>query len=395
MRGMAKRWTKKQNRVLLKYAAVAVVLVAAALAYYFRSGGTAAELRGNLTEGLTAGHDLLERGREEVRGFGNRLAEPLAGGGRQAEAGKIRVFFSPCSQGDPSCIDNKLIGFLEVAKTSIDCAFYELQHPKVAEVLVGKHRAGVSVRFVVDSNYKDREAVKSCLLAGIPVVFDERAPFMHNKFAVVDGSSVWTGSMNVTENGMYKNNNNALWIDSERLAADYAAEFEEMFSDRKFGARSPKNTPFPEVEVGGVRIECYFAPEDGVENEIVEEINGAQRSIDFMAFSFTSDEIGKAMAARINKGVRVRGLFEKSGAAATSSEYGFLSTQGAKLYLDENEYFMHNKVIIIDNATLITGSYNFSKAAERKNDENVLIIHSADIAAVYTTEFESLIPSLN
>ncbi|HPO14044.1 MAG TPA: phospholipase D-like domain-containing protein [Candidatus Hydrogenedentes bacterium] len=302
----------------------------------------------------------------------------------------IQVFFAPAAPLTPWGIDDKLVALLAHATQSIDAAFYEFQLQKAADTLILQHQKGVAVRLVSDSNYEDREAIQSCIRAGIPVVFDNREAFMHNKFCVVDGRCVWTGSANLTENDLYRNNNNALMIDSPELAQDYAAEFSEMFVKKKFGGRSPENTPYPIVNVAGIAIECYFSPEDHPQKAIIREIRESRTRIDFLAFSFTSKPIAEAMADQIKNGVRVRGVVEARNASSESCMDEYLRTHGAEVHPDANDYNMHDKVMILDGETVITGSYNFSKSAEKKNDENVLIIHDAGIAETYTREFESL-----
>jgi len=309
-----------------------------------------------------------------------------------AETGPaVRLFFAPTSSMNPNGLDDVLVAEIGKAQQSVLCAFYDLQLPSVATALIARHQAGVKVGIVSDTNYEDREAVQRCIRAGIPVTFDKRGAFMHNKFCVIDGRYVWTGSTNITENCMYRNDNNALLIRSVELAANYADEFDEMFSGNKFGARSPKNTPFPFITLGEVKIENYFAPEDGAQRQIIAKINGAMTSIDVMAFSFTSDPIAEAMIARLNKGVRVRALFEERNTGDKASEDKRLRDAGAKVYMDRNDFNMHNKVIILDNVTVITGSYNFSRNAEEQNDENLLILHDPGIAAQFTRKFEELI----
>ena len=110
-----------------------------------------------------------------------------------------------------------------------------------------------------------------------------------------------------------------------------------------------------------------------------------------MAFSFTAVPIAEAMADRIDDGVTVRALFETRNAGSEHSRDDWLKDRGAEVYLDTNPNTMHHKVIIIDMDTVVTGSYNFSKSAERSNDENVLILHDPAIARAFTTEFERLI----
>jgi phosphatidylserine/phosphatidylglycerophosphate/cardiolipin synthase-like enzyme len=158
----------------------------------------------------------------------------------------------------------------------------------------------------------------------------------------------------------------------------------------QFGPTSPANTPFPLVTVNGTQIEVLFSPEDHPAQRILELIRGAQSSIYFMAFAFTSDEIGDAMLERAAAGVKVQGVFEESQYKASQrfSEYDRMQgAPGVTVRLDSNPYNMHHKVIVIDGQTVITGSYNFSAAAEKSNDENVIIFHNPDLAAQYGVEF--------
>lgn len=327
--------------------------------------------------------------REAVADVQDTLRGAAAGG--TPAAGEIAVYFAPDTSMAPGGIDDAFLTLLSSARTSIFLAAYDLELEAAGDMLVRRHNDGIKVAIVSDSHYRDREAVQACLRAGIPVVFDERDPFMHDKFCIVDGEQVWTGSTNITYNCMYRNNNNAILIASRALADDYTAEFLEMFDRHGFGGRSPRNTPNPVVTVGAATIECYFAPEDEVEREIIAEVAAAGRRIDFMAFSFTSTPIAEAMAARLQACVRVRGLFEARNAGNRSSRDDFLAERGADIRMDKNPYNLHHKVIIIDDAVVVAGSYNFSKNAETKNDENVLIVHDPGVARLYTEEFERLL----
>ena len=246
------------------------------------------------------------------------------------------------------------------------------------------------MRIVSDTNFEAREAVQGSIAAGIPDVFDARSAFMHNKFCVVDGATVWTGSTNITDNGIFRNNNNVLQIESSKLSENYTIEFEEMFVKKKFWGRYPGGTPYPRLTIDGVEVENYFSPEDKVRREIISEIKEAKIGIDFMAFSFTITDIAEAMVRRMEKSVRVRGLFEKRSSGGAYARDNFLAASGAEIHFDRNPNTMHHKVIVIDGETVITSSYNFSKSAESKNDENLLILHSEELAKKYVKEFESL-----
>jgi phosphatidylserine/phosphatidylglycerophosphate/cardiolipin synthase-like enzyme len=303
----------------------------------------------------------------------------------------IQVYFAPSQQNDPTPIDRALLELIDSARASVACAFYELELPAAADALIARHNAGVRVSLVSDSDYAERPAVRRCAEAGIPVVFDGRPAFMHDKFCVVDGRFVWTGSTNITGNCMYRNNTTAVLIDSAELAHNFAAEFGEMFDARRFGAGSPKNTPLPEVTLSdGTRVECYFAPEDDAGDALARFAQSARERMDFAAFSFTSKELAEAMAARMRDGVLVRGVFEKRGANSTASRYKTLAAQGATVRTDTNPANLHDKFLVVDAAAVATGSFNFSRNADERNDENLLIIHDPALARKYVEEVDRL-----
>ncbi len=368
--------------------------------YYYR-GGSSGELVQAVTTLPRRVAPLAEEAPERVAAYARKgavlfsdllkvvLERKSSPPGSAVDAGAIRVFFAPVKPEQEDGLDDVLVALIRGAKRRVDMACYELDLPEVAEALIDQHFAGIKVRLVSDSRYANREIMRRCLDEGLDVTFDRREPYMHNKFCVVDGRWVWTGSANFTPNGMYRNNNNALLIDAPLLAEDYAAEFEEMVAGR-FGSRSPRNTPHPVLEVGGIEVECYFAPEDSVQAEIISEIDAAQKRLHVMAFAFTSRPIAEAMARRMAEGVKVRAIFESRSAGSRYSQDDYLARQGAEIELDTNEYTMHHKVIIVDSDTVVTGSYNFSKSAEKRNDENVLILHDPTIARRYLDEFDRL-----
>jgi phosphatidylserine/phosphatidylglycerophosphate/cardiolipin synthase-like enzyme len=149
--------------------------------------------------------------------------------------------------------------------------------------------------------------------------------------------------------------------------------------------------PNPQLTIGGVRIENYFAPEDRVSPRIIAHIREAQRSIRFMAFSFTHDGIGQALREKAQAGVSVVGVFERTGSETQFSEFGKLKQAGLEVYQDGNPYAMHHKVFIIDDVKVIFGSYNFSDGADRDNDENLLVVTDAAFARPFIQEFDRIL----
>ncbi|HDP34158.1 MAG TPA: hypothetical protein ENN29_03495, partial [Candidatus Hydrogenedentes bacterium] len=289
-----------------------------------------------------------------------------------ADASPIRVYFVPSADPAASPAKEALIALIACAKESVLCAFYDFELESVAAALVERHESGVRVAVVCDSDNDSKPGVALCRQAGVPVVFDARSALMHNKFCVVDGRHVWTGSTNITSNGMFLNNNNSVLVTSAELAANFTSEFEEMFLYKQFGAGSPRNTPHPVLEVAGVGLECYFAPEDNVERAVIARLAQAREQITFMAFVLTSKPIAAVMEKRLAAGVAVRGVLERRSAGSRHSRHGDLNRLGAEIYVDGNPNTMHHKVMVLDARLVMTGSYNFSASAENRNDENLI-----------------------
>lgn len=316
--------------------------------------------------------------------------------GPAAGSAWYQVYFTSPKYPDKSAdhrggIDENLATFLRTAKTSIDMAIYQLDSVLVTQALLDAQRRGVRVRVVTDiDTLEDKNDSASFLQldeAGIKVIGGNPNGIMHNKFVVVDGAAVWTGSWNFTENDTYRYNNNAILIQSPELAKNYTATFEKMFDDNRFGASRKPGGTSPKLSIGGIPVENYFAPEDKVSSKIAARLLTAKSSIDFMAYSFTDDTLGQAIMERARAGVRVRGVFEKTGSETQYSEYGKMRKSGLDVWQDGNPYLMHHKVFIIDEKLVIFGSYNFSDNADTDNDENLLIVDDAGLAQAFEGEF--------
>ena len=288
-------------------------------------------------------------------------------------------------------VEKALTDAIESAQHSIDLAIYNLSNENIGDALLAAARRGVQVRMVMESNQMDGIVPRGLMEAGIPNHGDNRDALMHNKFMIIDGLDVWTGSANYTYNGLSSDHNNLVHIRSSRLAENYTTEFEEMFLNDLFGADSPANTPNPQLSVDGVLLESYFSPDDGVLDHLMSLVNEADTSITIMAFSFTSDELAAAVLDKARQGVIVQIVMDEEQAASNQGgEYENLRNAGLDVRLDGSSGQMHHKVIIIDGDTVSFGSYNFSNSAERRNDENVIIAHDPALARAFTAEFDKI-----
>ena len=291
-------------------------------------------------------------------------------------------------------VAEELIRYIDNAQRSIHIASFEFNITPVAEALIAAHQRGVDVKWVTDDEHgieadEEDEHGQFAMLedAGIEVRDDDRGALMHNKFWIFDRQIVWTGSTNITINGVSRNNNNVVVIDLPEVAAIYELEFAELWSGG-FGPTSPSTVNTQRVTVNGVPVQILFAAEDDVAEHLTGLIEEAQSSIRFMAFSFTHDEMGAAVLARANAGVDVRGIFETRGSETEYSEMPALYCAEVEVRQDGNPHTFHHKVLIIDEQILVTGSFNFSENADSSNDENVIIITSTELAAEYLQEFE-------
>jgi phosphatidylserine/phosphatidylglycerophosphate/cardiolipin synthase-like enzyme len=306
----------------------------------------------------------------------------------------------PLDYGTPG-IEANLISLIENAKVSVHGAFFEMDLPNLADALVSAAARGIDVKLVYDNeqvNKPERVQIISELTdAGIPLVPDERSAFMHNKFFVIDGNIVWTGSFNYTENASHRNNENAVIFFVPELAQNYEREFAEMFAG-KFGPTSTSDTPFPQISLDGITIANYFGPEDEVMAKVIAAVGGAKESVDFLSFSFTDVDLAYTMSElALNDDLTVQGVFESSQSTGYSV-CSYLQERGKNIEgngkivvkLDSNPRNMHEKVIVIDDRIVIFGSFNFSTNADTSNDENLLIIDDPNLASLFVQEFQKI-----
>ncbi|HAY23355.1 MAG TPA: phospholipase D family protein [Desulfobacterales bacterium] len=129
--------------------------------------------------------------------------------------------------------------------------------------------------------------------------------------------------------------------------------------------------------------ELYFSPKGGATKAVVNTLNQARQSILVQAYSFTSAPIAKALVQAHKRGVKVEVILDKSQRSKKCSSADFLVNAGIPTYIDAAHAIAHNKVMIIDDQTVITGSFNFTRAAEERNAENLLIIQDTRLALRY------------
>jgi phosphatidylserine/phosphatidylglycerophosphate/cardiolipin synthase-like enzyme len=138
-----------------------------------------------------------------------------------------------------------------------------------------------------------------------------------------------------------------------------------------------------DLTLNNTPVQVYFSPNGGCTESIVKEIDAAKSEILVQAYSFTSSPIAKALTDAFKRGVNVEAILDKSQRKEKYTAATFLANAGIPTFIDDKHAIAHNKIIIIDKEIVITGSFNFTKAAEEKNAENLLILKSKELAKEY------------
>jgi len=143
-----------------------------------------------------------------------------------------------------------------------------------------------------------------------------------------------------------------------------------------------------DITLNNTPVSVYFSPHGGGQQAIVDAIGLAKESVHVQAYSFTSASIAKALVDAAKRGVKVEVILDKSQRKETYTGATFLRNEGIPVYIDAAHAIAHNKVMVLDGQTVVTGSFNFTKAAEERNAENLLILRDADLARLYMENWE-------
>jgi len=315
----------------------------------------------------------------------------------------------------PKTVDDTLISYIGRAKYSIDMTMYNFNNSglsNISNALKAAATRGVRVRIIgcgTTANLGIDELAGSAVHVLIGPSSSQRAGIMHNKFILFDTGStnpndplVWTGSTNLTDDQINIDANNVIILQDQSLARAYQIEFEEMWgstgdnpdaSKALFGFKKKNNTPH-EFEINGKRVECYFSPSDGVNSHIVENINTTNSDLSIATMLITRTEMADAIAACMNAGSAVNVITNVEGNNSTTVNTILSDALGSHYTFDNvSSGILHHKYMVVDQGNsasdplVLTGSHNWSAAADNDNDENTLIIHDATMANIYYQNF--------
>ena len=331
--------------------------------------------------------------------------------------------------GGQSAVDvaNQVAEFFDAAQRSLELALYDIRlHDEAAEIfkraLLGAQDRGVAVRLVYNVDHPGPIPVppppKTApeLLEALPIPtkpIPGVPDLMHHKYVVRDRDTVWTGSMNWTQDSWTRQENVVAIVHSPELAHAYGLNFDQLWEDGLLLGGRVEPRP---VDVGGIEIRPWFTPEHGeaLAHRIAKRIGQAKRRVRIASPVLSSGPIlgtlaevcsdGKVDVAGVVDDTQVDGVLYQWRLNGNASwkvpalrrfleAARFAGKPSTKWSPDTVHDFMHAKITVADNVAFV-GSFNLSHSGE-SNAENVLEIRDAKIAdelAAFVDEIRALYP---
>lgn len=328
----------------------------------------------------------------------------------------------------PLAVIGWLDDFLARAERTLDLAFYDVnlsEEPAAVlrRVLAERLAAGVRVRLAYDAGDKPqgREAVEALGLEPAPRETHERVAelglpadavraiagtqaLMHHKYVVRDGAAVWTGSLNLSNDGLARMENTVVTLDSAALATYYGRDFAQLWETGKVVDSGAFPTAATALTYAGrsARVDVDFSPGQGqaINALVADRVLAARRRIVLSSMLFTSSRLLRALLSQLDRGeVALSGVYDRTQMAGVLEQWRArpelawkvaaverIVAEGGLVGKESTPYrpggvhdFLHNKTLVVDDLTM-TGSHNFSHAAQA-NAENLLAIQSPAFAA--------------
>lgn len=313
-------------------------------------------------------------------------------------------------------IDLELVRLIDEANESVLLAVYNFNKQTIIDAVLRARLRNIEVKVVGDVDEFFTHGYQQMAHFNIDMSLGNPSGIQHNKFAVVDNRYVFTGTGNLSDTDMERNNNNWYIIESPEMAEYYKLEFMQMYYGLFAAKKRPRSLNNTFV-VNNYPVEVYFSPYQGQDamDRLIELVNSAEHSVHYMIFAHTHDELASAMiyAAR-QRNIPVYGIHDNTFVVGVSEEApriysaainndGSFHPTGPFPRWDGNENTkirgnpahggkMHCKTLIIDAGTpkakMATGSFNWSNNAINNNDENMIVIHNPKIANAIFEQFQ-------
>ena len=316
-------------------------------------------------------------------------------------------------------IDDTLIAYINRAKFTLDIAVYNFTSysgsgdlSNVVNAINSAYTRGVKIRWIHNGTSATANSGLTTVNSAIPRLASPNTStynIMHDKFMIVDGKSsnpddaiVWTGSTNWSVAQFEQDYDNVVIVQDSALAHAYLGEFNQMWGDTgmtpnmtvsKFGPYKA-DLGRHNFTIDGKQVELYFSPSDGTNNHIKSSILTASKDLYFGVYTMTDNGCANSIATVKMNGAYVAGILDQYSNYSGNSAYTTItSTLGSNFIEYTGSYLYHNKYVVIDpsdacsDPMVLTGSHNWTNAANTQNDENTLIIHDPTAANIYLQAF--------
>lgn len=255
------------------------------------------------------------------------------------------------------------------AKESVLLIIYSLSDSDVIHALKEKSQQGIPVTVICDPKASRR--VERKVGPQVDTIKRFTDGLMHQKILVIDGKQVWLGSANMTTESLRNHGNLVMGFESPSLAA---------VIDRKAAAmKDDTNAAIPHQEaiLGTQKAELWFLPDDTQAiHRVKQMIQSAQKTLKIAMFTWTRYDLAQEVINAANRGIAVEVVIDRqSGHGASAKVVKMLKQGGIPVRLSTGSALLHHKFAYIDDATLINGSANWTKAAFTQNDDCFIILH--------------------
>ena len=356
----------------------------------------------------------------------------LAGPGSVTRTGAtLSAFFLAEGEQTADAVMDRLAAFLRGAQKTLDFAIYDMRFGdplknQLLAVLRERAAAGVLIRICYDGDKPltpDLAAGQDPAPPGTGALVQSLGfpwrriggmKLMHHKFIVRDAASVWTGSLNMTDDAFTLMENNVVQIDSPLLASSYAEDFEELWEKQNFEDTGDIKTAPVALSFAdqSASVRVMFSPGTGlaIDEEVAKRVRQARRRVRICSLLINSGTLIAALGDLLREGrVKVDGIYDRTQMTDVYRQWqevpqnrwkipalrdvinraGLVGKNSTPYSLTGRHDYMHNKILVIDD-TVITGSYNFSRSAQF-NAENILFIESPALAESYSGYIDHLI----
>ena len=334
----------------------------------------------------------------------------------------VSVIFLSKRAGVESDVTTRLVRFVTAARTSLDCAIYDFRQVEVLAAMRAALRRGCRLRIAFDAgeytskkkgadpkpNETEQALDEFGLLDHARKIRRTSNAYLHNKFIVRDGAAIWTGTGNFTAGAFELQDNNFIVVRSRAVAERYAVAFDLIWAEPTRALKIPVAAFGRRIDVvGGAWIWPFFEPTDGgrIETAIAHALSLATK-VRIAAFEISALEINTALKRFADPAADIRGIYDVNGMKGALARVKAPDPELYWWYMGDKRFagvkshpfnvlpgglndFHHNKTIILDDHTVITGSYNFSEHA-KTNGEDILFIRSRPIAAAYRRYFRRM-----